>query len=864
MSMYSFYGGKQGRTYDLVAHYDSIKDMVDLFQKGGSYVDANYNEYVIIDTLVRKNEKYNRENGIIFRRGLNYNEPFNREPIEGYSVNNNNTITENDTESKTLIAAALDVVYEDYDAPTTGSYRVTAQVPKYRHYEYKISQVDGVLAADVRFKELKREDDKEEVTLYGEAGIKYTDTDPGESGGTALLWTGLVPKYTHYSYILVDNAGSTNAAITPLRDKDNAPLTIFARVWNAFVLSPGGGAVYVGQIVGPEGDSPEVEMIDWTSFEDEYVHGDNVDAAKGELRATRQAGFIEDEGYYDDIQYGYCNLRDAQGNIVGVKLGFDFPYTVFNYTVESVSAYGPDVIEVQTLPSSKPANPKNYYKVGDDYYLWDETRKIIDNTVYPVTYIDDPGFVKTEIWAAEPDGSGGFNYTNMMREYADSQGHNFYKDYQMFIPRGIHGVDFENCDVTDQFELRYRLRDYSSDQNNEEAGTVGDYISLGRLKVVKQITPDISVVDQHERSYLVVTYYTLVDPTNPQGANVTESIAIPTISHIRLESDGNVYAYYTSGTTDLPRQTVGRLQVVEDIYFNSDQHFVLQYNTETEISGVRDTKVLPIQVANVIDTYIGNETRLDEVKYWYNKYDVIPEGETSTDIVISDAPINSIVAIRNVGDTLVILYSDPVYRQGLTTGNYQILEPTEEELRIKQDSQGQWIHWTYQEDDTGIQRSTGGQFKWTTMGSIFTSNHLFGNFIDEATLKATKPYGFGYDAQGHPVATESHAIGWVTSVGDTSQSTTLTIYGYDYNSQNAHFIFDGQGNITSPAANVAKDNWYAISSFETTGIDPSQAVIKDYANAAGTAPYDSSKAANLQNKGFWFKIVNIPVAEDVH
>ena len=92
----------------------------------------------------------------------------------------------------------------------------------------------------------------------------------------------------------------------------------------------------------------------------------------------------------------------------------------------------------------------------------------------------------------------------------------------------------------------------------------------------------------------------------------------------------------------------------------------------------------------------------------------------------------------------------------------------------------------------------------------------------------------------------------------------MTIYGYDYNNQNAHFIFDDQGNVTSPAASVAKDNWYAISSFETTGIDPSQAVIKDYANAAGTAPYDSSKAANLQNKGFWFKIVNIPVAEDVH
>lgn len=857
MSMYSFYGGKQGRTYDLVAHYDSIKDMVDLFQKGGSYVDANYNEYVIIDTLVNKNEKYNRENGIIFRRGLNYNEPFNRQPIEGYYVNDDNTITENDTESKTLIAAALDIVYEDYNAPTTGSYRVTAQVPKYKHYEYKISRVDGVLAADVRFKDLKREDDREVVTLYGEAGVKYTDTDPGESGGGALSWTGYVPKYTHYSYVLVDNAGDTNAAITALKDKDEAPLTIFARVWGEFVLNPGGGAVYVGQIVGPEGDSPEVELIDWTSFQDEYVHGDNVDAAKGELRASRQAGYVEGEGFYDDIQYGYCNLRDAQGNIVGAKIGFDFPYTVFNYTAESVSAYGPDVIEVQTLPSTKPANPKAYYKVGNDYYLWDETRKIIDNTVYPVTYIDDPGFVKTEIWAAEADGEGGYNYTNIMREYADSQGHTFYKDYQMFIPRGIHGIDFEDCDVTNDFELRYRLRDYSSDQNNKETGTVGDYISLGRLKVVKQITPDISVVDQAERSYLVVTYYTLVDPEHPEtSANVTESIAIPTISHIRLESDGNVYAYYTSGTTDLPRQTVGRLQVVEDIYFNSDQHFVLQYNTETEIAGVRDTKTLPIQVASVVDTYVSNENQLDEVSYWYNKYDVIPDGESSANVRISETPVNNIVAIRNVGDTLVILYSDPVYRQGLTTGNYQLLEPTLEELRIKDG-----VYWTYEQDDTGTSRTTGGQFKWTTMGSIFTSNHLFGNFTTEAILKAQKPYGFGYNADGTVNPTETHALGWVTSVGDTSTSTTLTIYGYDYNNVNAHFVFDSQGNITSPAASVAQNNWYAISSFETSGIDPSQAVIKDYANANGT-PVDTNKAANLQNKGFWFKIVNIPVAED--
>ena len=42
MAQYSFYGGKQGRTYHLVEHYDSIHDMVLNFQDGGSYNDVNY------------------------------------------------------------------------------------------------------------------------------------------------------------------------------------------------------------------------------------------------------------------------------------------------------------------------------------------------------------------------------------------------------------------------------------------------------------------------------------------------------------------------------------------------------------------------------------------------------------------------------------------------------------------------------------------------------------------------------------------------------------------------------------------------------------------------------------------------------
>ena len=47
--MYSFYGGKQGRSYKITAHFDSIWDMVQAFNQGGDYTDAQYDEYVIIE-----------------------------------------------------------------------------------------------------------------------------------------------------------------------------------------------------------------------------------------------------------------------------------------------------------------------------------------------------------------------------------------------------------------------------------------------------------------------------------------------------------------------------------------------------------------------------------------------------------------------------------------------------------------------------------------------------------------------------------------------------------------------------------------------------------------------------------------------
>ena len=70
MSNYSFYGGRKGESFVIVARFDSIADMVAVFEKGNGDLTVNYGEYVIIDT----ENKNDPDNGKIFKRGINYNE----------------------------------------------------------------------------------------------------------------------------------------------------------------------------------------------------------------------------------------------------------------------------------------------------------------------------------------------------------------------------------------------------------------------------------------------------------------------------------------------------------------------------------------------------------------------------------------------------------------------------------------------------------------------------------------------------------------------------------------------------------------------------------------------------------------------
>lgn len=66
--MDSMYGAHAGASFVLSGSFETVSEMAMAFGQGAAYTDVWYNQYVIIDT-VNKNDK---DNGKIYRRGLNY------------------------------------------------------------------------------------------------------------------------------------------------------------------------------------------------------------------------------------------------------------------------------------------------------------------------------------------------------------------------------------------------------------------------------------------------------------------------------------------------------------------------------------------------------------------------------------------------------------------------------------------------------------------------------------------------------------------------------------------------------------------------------------------------------------------------
>lgn len=801
---YSFYGGKQGRTYRLVEHYDSIQQMVELFQQGGSYNTVNYGEYVIIDTIINENHYNSPENGIIYRRGLNYTEIFNPNNLP---LNDNNTISK-----------------EDKDENGNSRY-------------YVISQ--------------------------DEDGNQIVDFDEDA----------------------------------------------YRSAFSAFAQNPGGGAQYVGQIVGPQGEAPELSIVEWDQFLDLYQAQTAADIKKGSLAVDPPAGVqFDDDGnaiestLIDVIEYGYLDIKDADGNITGAYISMNIPYSTFKYHAESAEPY--------------PDNEDGSYN-DHGYAVYDQDEKV-------------------------------WKYTGLIAEDEISKGHPFYWQYDIKVPKGIRGQDLEQVGIThtgkmidednvDQSDHNYQyyyitrnyersaegtttqtyldswdrsiykitdngvIPEYQTLQRDTQyrygdrvwANGLGDHLCLFATTSGSTSVNDLDPLFLRERGDLIqdgsITWQVIEDTVTPpslltihytHGDN--DEVKIRVLDDIICDqNNGRMYVKYSDldslvylgenqsiigvDYVDTPwidpsgmehvidricikfntynYDTNGRIIVNSNFSLDSDGNLIFP---TTDLSGRRiqyideqfkfvdrietdpitkevtayyndGTETILGVLRSIGKVYIQNEGKIEEPKYLAVQFDNrLPDGSYDTDR-FNDVPLNTIACFQQYGDNMIVLYSDPDARKELYQAGI--------DYALSNNA------YTVPGYDTSLGDDDGnGNLYWINLGAIYQSNHIFGQFDSLEQLKAEYPYGFDKDTSGNLVESQKNFAGWIATIA--TEQTILT-YAYDYNK--------GTG-------------WYQLQDLSSISIKPEWTLIMSKPSENNMYKPEEDKDALLSTNGYWFVI----------
>lgn len=477
----SFYGGKHGISFILVEHYDSIKDMVDNFKRGGAYSDVSYGEYVIIDTWINLNNKTSIENGIIYKRGFDYLEQPKVFP------------------------------------------------------------------------------DKED----------FKDSN------------GNLNKVSYEKAVL------------------------------EYCYRPGGGAIYVGKIVGPQGETPKMEIMP------ESVVKNYTDVWSGNGKLDIIAGNKQ-----KNVTYAYCNIRDEHDNIVGCVVGLTIPYHYFEFSAKSVSAYSGNFDEDTKTWSYTGLAQKTYGNDDKDPY-------------YSKWNINIPKGLHGIDFVALGVDSDTMQYYYQTRDYTKTEEGNVTRyNLEDIFHRVIKKTSFD--DTTSEFVIDYTvgnsdrikarfLYDISFDEeSNKIKVEYSDYENGEHVsKLIGSPIKFIEKIEYDNSDQYVKVYYNTKDATNNQEIDVIEK----------------------------------KFKVIENIGLNNNNKIVVTYNTVNS-EGVQDTDILDYAFKFIDDVNINDNQKI-EISY------IVGTNEEGP--IIEKEEIGS--ALNFIIETalddryhLLVLYSDPVIR----------------------------------------------------------------------------------------------------------------------------------------------------------------------------------------------------------
>ena len=673
----------------------------------------------------------------------------------------------------------------------------------YLNYSWSVHAKDGSLVNGTgpeKFPEVRAEG---MVQCFSKGGESASEVNYGE-------------------YVLIDTACKNNP--------DNGK--VFRRGMNYDYnvdTNPFAGGEYIGDISGPQGNTPELNIDTVDEIKAKTPHREGVYKPEDMVPGS----YISSTGnrdYNDNIEYAWTTLKDAYGNVIGCLIGFKTPYLVNHMTSKSVNAYynrsnETAIFENQNLIS----------KIDDGQHPFFSEWQVSIPKGVKGNSAENLEIINT---MAKKDAPfyGDTSLTILLGALSDNKPlltEQFHSS-AIYAPIELDGaIVYVNAEDTYKTVLRYKQTSYDRAQEGDsEYINLGDYNTIESVsisptglltvhysadsnKVLEEAIRWIYLKKETDGSYtkgielkddgsVLVTYNTLDEFGDNQSQNYENVMTWVTAA--TLDANGDFEIIYNNNKIANGAYNT-HLQWINQCVIDADGtvHFI--YNDGVE--AYTKTKFLKV-LSNVVldhDAGTGIEGTGDQkIHLQYNT------GETS----ITGAPINYIMETlvteyrtetpNTKASHLIVLYSDPAYRENMRVNGKCV---TYRSVKFQEALPG---------------GGTIGQLRndWVDLGSIKGEAgglHIIGNITNLSALK---------DGSGK----------WLPPELIAGNNTDQAGWAYTLNGTEI-YVFDYKANI-----------WYSIGSINAESILPEKTII--VSEPSSTAPDKPPLEKNtLNTNGIW-------------
>ena len=369
-----------------------------------------------------------------------------------------------------------------------------------------------------------------------------------------------------------------------------------------------GGAIYVGQIIGPSGNAPHLHLLStiqdvkdkYTEKENqikkageagETIHlgdnnafGPNFDIKQGFGEASPSTvpnglgnlvpGKKEDGTFNNSIKWHYCSVRDENQQETDAYIGFEIPYTVIEFEAVSVDPY--------------------YNRTDGDK---NEEEQRVD-----------------------------FGHDPLVEGRTDTLDHPFYEKWKISIPRGVRGMSIENIGIATTTEEIGEV--YAFDFIDKNAENSRD-TNTGLLKIKDYPGKDEDKSGSRQIMYCTVVDYDRVAAGDKYKIYLGDYNMIIK-DKVKFTTDGSLSIDYTHEDKDEWPQKVNW---ITDISLDADNgKFILNTNNnnidniDTDLTWVKSVKISDTGYLDINTTTNKDEDETHKQLQWVKDITFNDEG----------------------------------------------------------------------------------------------------------------------------------------------------------------------------------------------------------------------------------------------